>query len=131
MQSHRPVHSQGFDDWIEIQASLPPKFKAGQPKQAKPPRKSRERPIHSFAELAAKLRSAWLAHVVVTDLRKPPLDPKYSQRVSAQKFVRELLNITDDNVENAKSEIDSQHCLSQQELNLDEWPTRDRIRESF
>jgi hypothetical protein len=48
MQSHRPVHARGFDDWIEIQASSRPKFKAGQPKQAKPPRKSREPPIHSF-----------------------------------------------------------------------------------
>jgi hypothetical protein len=68
----------------------------------------------------------------MTDLCKPPLDPKYSQRVSAQKFVRELLNITKDNVENAKTVIEnSQHCLSQQELNLDNWPTRDRIRESF
>jgi hypothetical protein len=68
----------------------------------------------------------------MTDLCKPPLDPKYSQRVSAQKFVRELLNITKDNVENAKTVIEnSQHCLSQQELNLDKWPTRDRIRESF
>ena len=68
--------------------------------------------------------------MVVTDLRKPPLDPKYSQRVSAQKSVRELMNITDDNV--AKTVIEnSQHRLSQHELNLDEWPTRDRIRESF
>jgi hypothetical protein len=50
--------------------------------------------------------------------------------VSAQKFVRELMNITDDNV--AKTVIEnSQHRLSQHELNLDEWPTRDRIRESF
>ena len=63
MQSHRPVHARGFDDWIEIQASLRPKFKAGQPKQAKPPRERREPPVHSFAELAAKLRSAWLARV--------------------------------------------------------------------
>jgi hypothetical protein len=68
----------------------------------------------------------------VSDLCKPPFDPKYSQKVSAQKFVRELLNITKDNVENAKTVIEnSQHCLSQQELNLDKWPMRDRIRESF
>ena len=69
----------------------------------------------------------------MTDLCKPPLDPKYSHRVSAQKFVRELLNFTKDNVvENAKTVIEnSQHCPSQQELNLDKWPTRDRIRESF
>ncbi len=61
MESHRPVQARSFDDWTEIQASLRPKFKAGQPKQAKPPRKSREPRIHSFAELAAKLRSVWPA----------------------------------------------------------------------
>jgi hypothetical protein len=61
MQSHRPTQAHGFDDWIEIQASLPRKFRAGQPKQTMPKRESREPAIHSFAELAARLRSAWSA----------------------------------------------------------------------
>lgn len=68
---------------------------------------------------------------VMTDLRKPPFDPKYAQSVSAQEFVRDLLKITED-AESAKIAIEnSQRRLSQQELNLDTWPTRNRIRESF
>jgi hypothetical protein len=65
-------------------------------------------------------------------LRKPPLDWKYAQSMSAQALVRDLLKITEDTVESAKIAIEnSQHCLCQQELNLDTWPTRNRIRESF
>ena len=68
---------------------------------------------------------------VMTDLRKPPFDPKYAQSVYAQEFVRDLLKITED-AESAKIAIEnSQRRLSQQELNLDTWPTRNRIRESF
>ena len=59
MESHRAIQDRGFDEWIELQASLPRKFKVGQPKQAQP--KLERTPIHSFAELAAKLRNAWHA----------------------------------------------------------------------
>jgi len=52
--------------------------------------------------------------------------------MSAQALVRDLLKITEDTVESARITIEnSQHCLCQQELNLDTWPTRNRIRESF
>jgi hypothetical protein len=68
----------------------------------------------------------------MTDPRKPAFDPKYAQSMSAQESVRDLLEITEDTVESGKIAIEnSQLCLSQQELNLDTWPTRNRIRESF
>jgi hypothetical protein len=68
----------------------------------------------------------------MTDLRKPPFDPKYARSMSAQELVRDLLKITEDIVESAKIATEnSQHCLSRQDLNLDTWPTRNRIRESF
>jgi hypothetical protein len=68
----------------------------------------------------------------MSDPHNPPLDPKYVQSMSAKELVRDLLKITDDTVESAKIAIEnSQRCLSQQELNLDSWPTGNRIRESF
>jgi hypothetical protein len=68
----------------------------------------------------------------MTDLRNPPFDPKYVESMSAQALVRDLLKITEDTVESARITMEnSQHCMCQQELNLDTWPTRNRIRESF
>jgi hypothetical protein len=58
MKTPRAIKARGFDEWMEIQASLPQKFKLGQPRAtAKPKRKERELPIHSFAELSASLRN--------------------------------------------------------------------------
>jgi len=68
----------------------------------------------------------------MTDLRNPPFDPKYVQSMSAQELVRDLLKLPEDTVESTKIAIENtRHCLSRQELNLDKWPTRNRIRESF
>ncbi len=52
------------DEWLELQASLPPRFRdIQQPmtraSELKPKRKEREPPIHSFSELASRLRDAW------------------------------------------------------------------------
>jgi hypothetical protein len=68
----------------------------------------------------------------MTDLRNSPLDPKRAPSLSAQELVRDLLKLPEDTVESTKIAIEnSRHCLSRQELNLDKWPTRNRIRESF
>ncbi|SEE15793.1 hypothetical protein SAMN05519104_5356 [Rhizobiales bacterium GAS188] len=68
----------------------------------------------------------------MTDLRKPPFDPKYVQSKSAHELVRDLLKLAENTVEGAKiANESSQRRLSQQDLNLDSWPTGSRIRESF
>jgi hypothetical protein len=63
----------------------------------------------------------------MTDLRKP-FDSKDARSMSAQALVRDLLKTTKNTIESAKKAIENSH---QQELNLDTWPTRNRIRESF
>jgi hypothetical protein len=65
------------------------------------------------------------------DTRKPALDRKYAQSMSAKDLVRDSPKITQDTIENAIAIENSQRCLPQHELNLDRWPTRNRIRESF
>ena len=80
--------------------------------------------------LRSRLVRQW--SVVMTDLRKPPLDQKYLQSMSTQKLVRDLLELAQNTVESAKvADESSQWSPSPRDLNIDSWPTGNRIRESF
>lgn len=61
-------------------------------------------------------------------LRKP-IDQKYLQSVPTRKLVRDLLANIRSAIETAKIPVEnSQRHLK---LDLDSWPTADRIRQSF